>query len=261
MGPRFLWEHDPGREPRGGAGWLWDPGLLGWSLPRAHPEPGLGAGSGGGTCPSYREMEQVAPGTGSCPLCCVGPWEHSAWQAGRQAAASEPCLLSSLLSETPDTTRRHSFTTLCTDLPQGWRKAQPLRAWDPQARTRHTSGSSFLLPALSWFVTTTGQQFAKGLPSCSCLDGPLHLPHTQGDEGRWGRLTSLPQATSGYLRGLPPKGPVASGLRFEPVATESENPLPPGFPGAEAPGSRDAAGEHLSPSTASSQVSWLWGWL
>lgn len=103
MGPRFLWEHDPGREPRGGAGWLWDPGLLGWSLPRAHPEPGLGAGSGGGTCPSYREMEQVAPGTGSCPLCCVGPWEHSAWQAGRQAAASEPCLLSSLLSEPPDT--------------------------------------------------------------------------------------------------------------------------------------------------------------
>lgn len=147
MGPRFLWEHDPGREPRGGAGWLWDPGLLGWSLPRAHPEPGLGAGSGGGTCPSYREMEQVAPGTGSCPLCCVGPWEHSAWQAGRQAAASEPCLLSSLLSETPDTTRRHSFTTLCTGLPQGWRKAQPLRARDPQAQTRHTSG--LLLPAAS----------------------------------------------------------------------------------------------------------------
>lgn len=149
MGPRFLWEHDPGREPRGGAGWLWDPGLLGWSLPMAgaHPEPGLGAGSGGGTCPSYREMEQVAPGTGSCPLCCVGPWEHSAWQAGRQAAASEPCLLSSLLSETPDTTRRHSFTTLCTDLPQGWRKAQPLRARDPQAQTRHTSG--LLLPAAS----------------------------------------------------------------------------------------------------------------
>lgn len=57
----------------------------------------------GRTGPSYREMEQVAPGTGSCPLCCVGPWEHSAWQAGRQAAASEPCLLSSLLSETPDT--------------------------------------------------------------------------------------------------------------------------------------------------------------
>ena len=33
----------------------------------------------GRTGPSYREMEQVAPGTGSCPLCCVGPWEHSAW--------------------------------------------------------------------------------------------------------------------------------------------------------------------------------------
>ena len=233
----------------------------------AHPEPGLGPGSGGGgTCPSYRETEQVAPGTGSCPLCCVGPWEHSAWQAGRQQPQSPACC--PRCSQRHQTRPcRHSLTTLCTDLPQGWRKAQPLRARDPQARTRHTSGSSFLLPALCWAVTMTGQQVAKGLPSCSCPEGtpplrsPSSPPHTQGDECRWGRLTGLPQATGGYLRGLPPKGPVASGLRFEPVATESENPLPPGFPGAEAPGSRDTAGEHLSPSTASSQVSWLWGWL
>ena len=149
MGPRFLWEHDPEREPRGGAGWLWDPGLLGWSLPRAgaHPEPGLGPGSGGGgTCPSYRETEQVAPGTGSCPLCCVGPWEHSAWQAGRQQPQSPACC--PRCSQRHQTRPcRHSLTTLCTDLPQGWRKAQPLRARDPQAQTRHTSG--LLLPAAS----------------------------------------------------------------------------------------------------------------
>lgn len=188
MGPRFLWEHDPGREPRGGAGWLWDPGLLGWSLPMAgaHPEPGLGPGSGGGgTCPSYRETEQVAPGTGSCPLCCVGPWEHSAWQAGRQQPQSPACC--PRCSQRHQTRPcRHSLTTLCTDLPQGWRKAQPLRARDPQAPTRHTSGSSFLLPALCWAVTMTGQQVAKGLPSCSCPEGtpplrsPSSPPHTGG---------------------------------------------------------------------------------
>lgn len=139
----------------------------------------------GRTGPSYREMEQVAPGPASCPLFFVESWKHSAWQAGRHQPQSPACCpRCSQSHQTP--LFRHLFTTLCTDLPQGWRKAQPLRARDPQARTRHTSGSSFLLPALCWAVTMTGQQVAKGLPSCSCPEGtpplrsPSSPPHTGG---------------------------------------------------------------------------------
>lgn len=182
MGPRFLWEHDPGREPRGGAGWLWDPGLLGWSLPMAgaHLEPGLGP-----ACPAgrwSRWLQGVAP----VPTFVWGPGNTvPGRQAGRQQPQSPACCpRCSQSHQTP--LCRYSLTTLCTDLPQGWRKAQPLRARDPQARTRHTSGSSFLLPALCWAMTMTGQQVAKGLPSCSCPEGtpplrsPSSPPHTGG---------------------------------------------------------------------------------
>ena len=112
MGPRFLWEHDPGREPRGGAGWLWDPGLLGWSLPMAgaHPEPGLGTGSRGG---ADRPLLQGDGAGGSrdwllSPLLCGALGTQCL--AGRQAGSSLralPAVLAALRD-----TRHHPQTLI-----------------------------------------------------------------------------------------------------------------------------------------------------
>lgn len=107
----------------------------------AHLEPGLGP-----ACPAgrwSRWLQGVAP----VPTFVWGPGNTvPGRQAGRQQPQSPACC--PRCSQRHQTRPcRHSLTTLCTDLPQGWRKAQPLRARDPQAQTRHTSG--LLLPAAS----------------------------------------------------------------------------------------------------------------